>query len=407
MSMSRVALTALAPFTAAGPPMGWMSWAQFYCRTDCDAHPHGCINEALYKDHADMLVDKGYAAVGYNSVHIDDCWSKKPAPGVSPRDDNGEIISDPIRFPSGMKALGDYMHERGIKFGLYTDIGTLTCGGYEGTLNHEETDATSFAKWGVDYIKVDGCYANQTVFDERYKKLGDFMKKAGRKIQYSCSWPAYLGDNEDTKPFDRMIAAGCDTWRNWSDISNTLKSIRSIIQHWAKYNATLSAIRGAWNDPDMILGGNDAGGHVLPTGVAKIQLAVWSIVNAPLIMSNNLRTVTEEYQAILQNKEMIAVNQFGGHAGGVRREINPEVSIWAKWVENDDLAVALVNTGNTTAEVHVDWAELFGSQPAHVRDIFSGQLVDIQDKYDVNEADVLFLKAIRSLYWNSDTVIIS
>ncbi|CAI7993971.1 Alpha-N-acetylgalactosaminidase [Geodia barretti] len=142
---------------ALTPPMGWMSWERYRCNVDCTTDPYNCISEELYMEMADRLVDQGYKDLGYEFVNID-------------------------------------VHSRGLKLGIYGDIGTMTCGGYPGSYGHIETDAMTYAEWGVDMVKVDGCYANETVFAEGYPAMGKALNATGRPIVYSCSWPAYLKD---------------------------------------------------------------------------------------------------------------------------------------------------------------------------------------------------------------------
>jgi hypothetical protein len=138
--------------------MGWMSWQVFRCETNCDTHPDKCVNEALYTQTADALAADGYLAAGYTTVSIDDCWED-----LAGRDKTtGRLLPDPKRFPAGMKSLGDHMHGKGVSFGIYSDEGTRTCGGFPGSEGHEDTDAKTFAAWGVDYLKLDGCYNNKT-----------------------------------------------------------------------------------------------------------------------------------------------------------------------------------------------------------------------------------------------------
>merc|ERR1712151_1430394 len=197
---------------ALTPPMGWMSWEIFRCQTNCATHPDSCIDHNLYEQMADRISEDGYLEVGYNQVSIDDCWENRS------RDVDGHLKPDASRFPSGMKAMGDYMHARGVQFGTYSDEGTVTCQRYPASKDHEEDDANVFASWGVDYLKLDGCHNTHDDFKRGYPAMGAALQATGRNITYSCSWPAYLGNNESTKPFGDMIDAGCNLWRNWDDI---------------------------------------------------------------------------------------------------------------------------------------------------------------------------------------------
>ena len=283
--------------------MGWMSWEIFRCETDCAAHPDACINERLYKEMADALQTDGYVAAGYKTISIDDCW-ESGTPGVLRRP--GEPLQmNASRFPSGPKALADYIHARGARFGIYSDEGTETCQGYYGSEGYEALDARTFASWGVglrcpdaayvdgvsgafltqvDYLKLDGCNNDAQGFATGYPAMGRALQKSGRDVVYSCSWPAYIGDDEFLKPYDAMAAAGCHLWRNWHDIQCDWSSVRTIMNHWGNNSVALekAAGPGRWNDPDMLLAGNDC----VTDDEATTQFVIWSIVAAPLIMGN-------------------------------------------------------------------------------------------------------------------------
>ena len=237
------------PQLAQTPPMGWMSWQAFRCEVDCAKNPDACINERLYKQMADALKTDGYVAAGYKTISIDDCW-ESGIPGVLRRP--GEPLQmNATRFPSGPKALAEYIHARGAKFGIYSDEGTKTCQGYYGSQGFEDIDARTFASWGVDYLKLDGCNNDAKGFATGYPAMGRALQKSGRDIVYSCSWPAYIGDDESLKPYDAMAAAGCHLWRNWHDVQCEWSSVRTIMNHWGNNSAALekAAGPGRWNDP--------------------------------------------------------------------------------------------------------------------------------------------------------------
>ena len=234
---------------ARTPPMGWMSWEVFRCETDCVKFPKHCVNEDLYTSMGTALVDGGYLAAGYDAISIDDCW-EAPRPFAS----QTPLRGDSKRFPSGMAAIGSFLHRKGVRYGIYSDAGTSTCGGFAGSEGHETLDAATFAEWGVDYLKLDGCYNNKTGFYTAYPAMGTALAKTKRDIVYSCSWPAYLGGNESAKPWDAMIASGCNSWRNWEDIQCSWDVVARIIDHWGEYGEFLASIAkpGIWHDPDMV-----------------------------------------------------------------------------------------------------------------------------------------------------------
>merc|ERR1712048_1178125 len=326
------------------PPMGWMSWEIFRCQTDCANHPDSCIDHNLYEQMTDRIAEDGYLAAGYNQVSIDDCWENHDG-----RDSQGHLIPDASRFPDGMKALGDYMHSKGVKFGTYSDEGTKTCGGFPGTKDHEVDDANTFASWGVDYLKLDGCNNNQAGYVSGYPAAGAALQATGRNISYSCSWPAYLGSDESKKPFAAMIDAGCNLWRNWADIQCNWGSLSSIIDHWGDYGEALQpwAGPGHWHDLDMLLISNDC----VTLDEQKTQMAIWSISASPLIMGNDLRKVPPESKAILQNKDAIAISQDAKGKMGIRHPSYTSKSssqVWFRELENGDIAVGLYNKASAT-----------------------------------------------------------
>lgn len=361
---------------AKTPPMGWMSWERFRCATNCNKDPDHCINEKLYMTMADHLAKDGYLAAGYKTVSIDDCWEQKKPP----RDQDGKLVPNATRFPSGFKALGDYMHKLNVSFGIYSDEGSLTCGGYPGSRGHEEIDAKTFAEWGVDYLKLDGCHNSHDGFAVGYPAMGAALQKSGRDIVYSCSWPAYLGHNESTKPYDLMIAAGCNLWRNYRDVQNNWGSVANIIDHWGDYSDVLVKFAGPghWNDPDMVLCGDDHGGtsKIMTVDECKTQMSIWSIVAAPLIMSNDLRVVTKEYRELLQNKEVIAVDQDVKGLAGKRISGNEDQQVWARSLGDGSVAVALYNKngGGKPAKISFKFTDVhFPQEQAHVRDLWLGK----------------------------------
>lgn len=198
------------------PPAGWMSWQTFRCATNCTAAPTACINEDLYRAQADALISTGLAAAGFSSVHLDDCI-------MAPERDRTthELLADPVRFPSGFQALGTYFHERNLTFAMYTAESDTTCAGLPGSRGFEALDARTFAGWGADYLKADGC-GDPTYYAQGYAAMGAALQATGRPIEFSCSWPAYLGSDETQKPFGAMVGDGCNLWRNYIDMGPTV-----------------------------------------------------------------------------------------------------------------------------------------------------------------------------------------
>ena len=232
------------------------------------------------------MVSEGYLEAGYTQVNIDDCWFTLERDPVT-----DEQVADPDRFPGGIKALSKYMHDKGLKLGLYSDIGTKTCGGYIGMQDHLELDANTFASWDIDMLKVDGCYQDTDMMSDTYPELSRALNATGRPIVYSCSWPAYLdpdyGEADDAAVL-KELAQICHLWRNWDDIEDSWASVSSVIDFW-KRNSTddpfvAVAGPGHWNDPDQLMIGDNG----LSIFEERSQFALWAIFAAPLIMSNDI-----------------------------------------------------------------------------------------------------------------------
>ncbi|XP_050441330.1 alpha-N-acetylgalactosaminidase-like [Adelges cooleyi] len=332
-------LYALNNGLALTPPMGWLAWQRFRCTIDCNTFPDECVSEQLFKTTADLLVSEGYAQVGYEYVIIDDCWLEPN------RTVEGKLQADKKRFPNGIKALADYVHSKELKFGIYENVGSKTCEGYPGIEGHEEVDANTFAEWGVDYVKLDGCYIDEHRMDIGFPQFGKYLNKTGRPIVYSCCWPFYQ-EGKGMKVNYKLVAENCNLWRNYGDIQESYSSLMGVVDvfaakqdYWAQF-----AGPGHWNDPDMLLIGNFA----LSYEQCKTQMALWAVLTAPLMMSNKLSTVRPEFKSILQNKEIINVNQDKLGIQGRRIYLDQGIDIWAKPIEPIDeeyysYALAFVN----------------------------------------------------------------
>eukprot|EP00884_Botryococcus_braunii_P022801 jgi/Botrbrau1/9204/Bobra.0028s0003.1 len=361
---------------ALRPPMGWMSWERFRCNVDCQKNPYDCLSERLIMDMADKLADDGFADLGYTYVIIDDCWL------AASRDSEGRLQPDPDRFPSGIENLSDYVHQRKLLFGIYGDIGTKTCGGYPGMEGHLELDAQTFAEWGVDYVKVDGCYALLESYDTSYPKLSRALNQTGRPIVYSCSWPAYLPDPVGTGypvPY-AALKENCNLWRNYIDIQDSWSSLADILEHWALASLhspgfTAVAGPGSWNDPDMLIIGNKG----LTESQCRVQMGMWAIFAAPLLMSNDLRDLPGFAAEILKNERVIAINQdAAGQQGELIRCKGAcgKRQIWKRRLSGGRTALAFLNLEPTPLpELCVTWHDvgLSPSPAVEVSEAFSGK----------------------------------
>ena len=289
-----------------------------------------------------------------HTVSIDDCWANMERDPTTQR-----LVGNTTRFPSGIKALGDFMHSKNVRFGIYNDEGTKTCAGYPGSKGYETIDADTFKDWGVDYLKLDGCYNDPVGYSQGYPAFGSALQSSGRDIVYSCSWPAYLGDNETSKPFQDMIDGGCNLWRNWADINNEWSSLLSIIDHWGDFCHSLKpySAPGHWHDMDMLLVGDDHYNKTLSVDQARTQMTIWSLMASPLIIAADLRTIKAEYRDILLNPEVIAIDQDSLGEMGLR--LTPKAAlggeIWARNLSDGSMAMALFNRGDQVQAKCPNW----------------------------------------------------
>lgn len=378
---------------ARTPPMGWLSWERFRCNVDCTSDPDNCISEKLFMKMADLMVSEGYKDAGYEYVDIDDCWL------AHDRASNGQLQADPSRFPSGIKALSDYMHKQGLKLGIYEDFGTHTCGGYPGSEYYLQMDAQTFADWGVDLLKFDGCYSVPSTYDDAYPAMTQWLNRTGRPILYSCSWPAYQEGH--MKPNYPKIAENCNIWRNYGDISDSWSSVSSIIDFYGddKTNFAEVAGPGNFNDPDMLIIGNFG----LSWEQQRSQMALWCIMASPLIMSVDLRTIHPMSKALLQNKGAIAVNQDPLGKQGRRVAKTGDIQLWTKPIlPEGSFAFAVLNMGNggTPNKVSTKLSDLGFNNPSgyNVTEVFDAKPLGVFKPTDyftciVNPTGVFFGKA--------------
>ncbi|XP_030573880.1 alpha-N-acetylgalactosaminidase-like [Drosophila novamexicana] len=326
---------------ARTPPMGWMPFERFRCVTDCVKFPRDCISESLFMRTADLLVSEGYSAVGYEYLIIDDCWMERQRHEITK-----ELMPDRERFPRGLYFLSDYIHNKGLKFGLYHDIGERTCMHFgPGAKGYYALDAKTFAIWNVDYVKLDGCFIKNINLDIAYPAFGRELNKTGRPMVYSCSWPYY-----QKHPNYELIKKHCNLWRFADDIRDSFDSVGKTMYNYYKQqnNLTKHAGPGHWNDPDMLVLGN----YRLSYDASRLQLAIWAILAAPLIMTNDLQTVRPEIKTLLQNRAIIEVDQDPLGIPGRCVYIAGSFQIWVRPVMPfnnmgaHSYAVAFVNIGN-------------------------------------------------------------
>ncbi len=321
---------------ALTPPMGWNSWNKFACD----------VNEALIRQTADAMVSTGMRDAGYRYIVIDDCWQVN-------RDSLGFIVADPARFPSGMKTLADYIHSKGLKFGIYSCAGSKTCGGRPGSRGHEYQDALTYAKWGVDYLKYDWCNTEGLNAVGAYTTMRDALFATGRPIVFSlCEW----GDN---KPWDWAGKVG-QLWRTTGDITAVFDG---SVNHgtWSSWGVMKivemrPGVRkfagpGHWNDPDMLEVGNG-----MSVNEDRSHFSLWCLMAAPLIAGNDLRNMTPEVHDILCNQEVIAIDQDSLGIQGYRQSITDSVEVWMKPLSRGDWAVGFLNRSVAPRKINVVWS---------------------------------------------------
>jgi alpha-galactosidase len=375
---------------ALTPPMGWNSWNKFACN----------INEQLIRETADAMATNGMKAAGYEYVNIDDCWHGK-------RDVQGFIHPDPERFPSGLKALADYVHAKGLKLGIYSDAGWKTCGGRPGSRGHEYQDAMSYAEWGIDYLKYDWCFVEGLNAEGAYLTMRDALYAAGRPMVFSiCEW----GNN---KPWTWGKKIG-HLWRTTGDIYNCFDCVKNhgswnawgVMQILDKQEGLREhAGPGHWNDPDMLEVGNG-----MTVNEDRAHFTMWCMLAAPLIAGNDLRNMSRETLGVLANQDVIAIDQDPLGIQGFKYSSKNGLEIWFKPLSNDAWAMCALNRTNVAQTILFDWSRemvtdnlakrdaAFASTPYTLRDLWAKKDLGATDKAlkaEIPGHDVLLLRLTR------------
>lgn len=321
---------------AQTPPMGWNSWNAFALN----------INSTIVKAVADSMVSKGLRDAGYQYIVIDDGWQIA-------RDNDGKIVVDSTRFPEGIKYLADYVHAKGLKFGIYTCCGTNTCGGRPGSYGYEAIDAQTYADWGVDFIKEDWCYTDGLDTRTQYKIMSDAIKATGRPMVLSlCEWG-------NSAPWEWANGIGA-MWRTTMDIQDCWDCLRDWGgMGWTRIlelqvNLAPYAGPGHWNDPDMLEVGNQA---LNPTE-CRSHFSMWCMLAAPLIAGNNISTMNNTTRDILSAPEIIAVDQDSLGIQGTRIKNDAGLQVWQKPLKDSSVAVALLNLTDSDADIYVTLNEI-------------------------------------------------
>jgi alpha-galactosidase len=339
---------------APTPPMGWNSWNYFSCN----------VSEDLIREAADAMVESGMKDAGYVYINIDDCWHGE-------RDSQGFIQPDPNRFPSGMKALADYIHLKGLKLGIYSDAGWKTCAGRMGSRGYEFQDAMTYASWEIDYLKYDWCNTEGLKAEGAYLTMRDALYKAGRPIVFSlCEWG-------NDKPWEWGPKIG-HLWRTTGDIYHCFDC---IVDHgtWKQWGVEqildqqdgLRKYAGPdhWNDADMMEIGNG-----MSVNEDRAHFSMWCMLASPLIAGNDIRNMSEETKNILTNKEAIAINQDPLGIQGFKYYSSDELELWFKPLENGNWAVCFLNRDEDAKTIDFDWSHWY------VKDDLNNLVIDFKNE---------------------------
>ncbi len=369
---------------AKKPPMGWNSWNTFGTN----------ISDTLIREMADRMVEEGYLAAGYEYLVIDDCWSLRE------RDAQGRIVPDPGKFPHGMKAVADYVHSRGLKFGMYSCAGVRTCAGYPASYDHEFVDARTFADWGVDFLKYDFCnFPDSGDCKSRYQTMSMALKATGREILFSaCNW----GQQE---PWRWMNSVGAHMYRSTGDIMDNYTSFTDIFK--SQIGNLCMSTSGCFNDMDMLTVGMCGKGNV---GLGKVcsyeeyrmEFALWCLAGVPLMMGADLRNLAPEYRKLMQNADLLRLDQdeecrppYLIRRGDVTVP-NPEPKegeypwkqlpdtsfTFFRHLSGGEFALAMINMGPVEAEIRCEFVDL--GLPVscgcglELRDVFTGECIGVQ-----------------------------
>ncbi len=374
---------------AERPPMGWNSWNTFGNE----------IDEMLIFETADILVERGYKEAGYEYLIIDDCWSLKE------RDEKGNLVPDPDKFPHGMKAVADYVHGKGLKFGMYSCAGVLTCAGYPSSYDHEFQDAKQFAEWGVDYLKYDYCnFPENADCMNRYHMMSMALKASGREILFAaCNW----GQKES---WNWMRSIGAHTYRSTGDIFDNFQSFIGIFQSQLEHFCQSGPY--CFNDIDMLTvgmynQGNAAIGKPCTDGEYRMQFSMWCLAGAPLIMGADIRSINPKMESLLKNEMLLSINQdrecrppylMGRRSVAVPQEetdiaveplriVKDKLYTFIKHLSDNAFAIAYYNLFEEERKVNCIFADAgipYGSGYGFsMQDVFTGEELGVKRDYYV------------------------
>ena len=356
---------------AATPPMGWNSWNMF----------GSAVHETVVREISEAMVSSGLKDCGYEYIVIDDCWSQKGG-----RDRNGDLVPDPQKFPSGMKALTDYLHGLGFKVGIYSDAAKLTCGGHPGSYRFEDQDAARWAAWGFDFLKYDYCNApfDQAEAIRRYTRMGEALRKTGREFLFSlCEW-----GGRGPHLWGRSV--GGHAWRVSGDVFDSWINI--WMPDWKTYGVGVDVSidlandlhefggPGGWNDLDMLVVGLRGKGQISGGGMSFIEyqthMSMWCMACSPLMIGCDVRKLDRETASLLMNQEVLALSQDPlGRPAWRAKQFGP-CEVWKKPLADGSTAVALINRGSTGCDILLKASDIgLLDQPKLVRNLWAGEAI--------------------------------
>ncbi len=374
---------------AATPPMGWNSWTMF----------GATIDARIARETADAFVESGLKEAGYQYIVIDDHWH-------GGRGSDGRLFPDPKKFPDGMKAVADYVHSLGLKFGIYSDCGPLTCGGRPASQDHEEVDAQTFADWGVDFLKYDWCHAEDTRdnAEYRYKRMSEALKATGREIVFSiCEWGHH-------RPWLWGARVGGHLWRTTGDIGD---SWYNVIAKWGGVLYGIDSIGfeqqrglesyagpGHWNDTDMLVVGlHGKSKEITGAGCTdteyRTHFSLWCLLAAPLMIGCDVRQMDPVTKEILTNRDAIALDQDSLGRQGSRVSRNGFCELWKKHLADGEIGVGIFNRGDDRRTIPAHWSDLEINGKYQARDLWlHTELGEFEQCFnaDVEPHDCVLLK---------------
>lgn len=339
---------------ALTPPMGWSSWYPFV----------DTINEKKIMQTADAMVSSGLRDAGYTILQLDDGWMAKV------RDAQARQYADTIRFPHGMKFLADYLHDRGLKLGIYSSAGATTCAGYPGSFNHEEIDAKTYAAWGIDYLKYDACGKKDNQSDKAlFTRMSQALKNTGRPIIFNLC----IFYNKDTHLWGGALG---NTWRTGEDIVQFIERNPEVTyNNW--YHTLQTQVLGKeehagpghWNDPDNLIVGY-ARNNRQTLDEQRAQFSFWALLAAPLFLGNDVRAIPKGIKKIITNAEVIAVNKDKDGKQGTRVMNENNFEVWLKPLSNGSKAVVLFNKTTEPLTISIKWSDINQTGKFKVRDLW-------------------------------------